>query len=103
MLFHFLSRDRRNGLPYSREKQAEIFIYFGRSTYCRSGITCAYTLLDGDTLFALSTGASGRTAHPVVLATMATEAVARATLRAVLMARSLTTAEGLHLPGCAQG
>jgi len=34
---------------------------------------------------------------------MATEAVARATLRAVLMARSLTTAEGLHLPGCAQG
>ena len=36
-------------------------------------------------------------------ATLAAEAVARATLRAVQAARSITTAEGLHLPGLADG
>ena len=82
--------------------QAQRLAMVGHDGLARA-IHPVHTLLDGDTLFALSTGASGRTAHPVVLATMATEAVARATLRAVLMARSLTTAEGLHLPGCAQG
>ena len=82
--------------------QAQRLAMVGHDGLARA-IYPVHTLLDGDTLFALSTGASGRTAHPVVLATMATEAVARATLRAVLMARSLTTAEGLHLPGCAQG
>ena len=82
--------------------QAQRLAMVGHDGLARA-IHPVHTLLDGDTLFALSTGASGRTAHPVVLATMATEAVARATLRAVLMARSLTTTEGLHLPGCAQG
>lgn len=37
----------------------------------------------------------------LVLATMAAEAVARATLRAVQAAQSLTTHEGLYLPSAA--
>ena len=61
-------------------------------------INPVHTQMDGDTLFALATGAAGRTPDLVVLATMAAEAVARATVRAALAARSTTTAEGLHLP-----
>ncbi len=37
----------------------------------------------------------------MVLATMAAEATARATVRAVQTARSVTTAEGLYLPAMA--
>lgn len=50
-------------------------------------INPVHTVSDGDTLFALSTGRAP--AHPgmVVLAVAAAEAVARATVRAVLMAR----------------
>lgn len=61
-------------------------------------INPVHTQLDGDTLFTLGTGASGKNPGMLVLATMAAEATARATLRAVLAARSLTTLEGLHLP-----
>jgi hypothetical protein len=38
----------------------------------------------------------------MVLATLAAEVTARATLNAVLAARGLTTAEGLHLPAAAE-
>ena len=59
-------------------------------------INPVHTMSDGDTLFALGTGH-----HPnpgmLLLATMAAEATARATVRAVLAARSLHS-DGLHLP-----
>jgi L-aminopeptidase/D-esterase-like protein len=60
-------------------------------------INPVHTMSDGDTLFALATGKAA--AHPgmMVLATMAAEAVARATVRAVLLARALRTADGLEL------
>ncbi len=61
-------------------------------------INPVHTQLDGDTLFALGTGASGLNPGMLVLATLAAEATARATLRAVQMARSITTKEGLVLP-----
>jgi L-aminopeptidase/D-esterase-like protein len=60
-------------------------------------INPAHTVLDGDTLFALATGASGRTADGLVLATMAAEAVARAVVRAVRAAQGVTIG-ALHLP-----
>lgn len=61
----------------------------------------AHTQLDGDTLFALGTGRSGRHPGMLLLAAMAAEATARATLRAVQAARSLTTPQGLYLPAMA--
>lgn len=61
-------------------------------------INPVHTQLDGDTLFTLGTGASGKNPGMLLLSTMAAEATARATLRAVQAARALTTAEGLHLP-----
>ncbi|MFO1246095.1 MAG: P1 family peptidase [Ramlibacter sp.] len=60
-------------------------------------INPVHTLSDGDTLFALGTGRVGRHPGMMVLGTMVAEATARATLRAVLAARSLT-AGSLHLP-----
>ncbi|MEJ7928999.1 P1 family peptidase [Ramlibacter sp. AN1015] len=62
-------------------------------------INPVHTVSDGDTLFALATGQSQARGQPgmVVLATMAAEATARATVRAVLAARSLRIG-GLHLP-----
>ena len=61
-------------------------------------INPVHTMSDGDTLFTLATGV--REQHPgmMVLATMAAEAVARATVRAVLAARTLNLANGLRLP-----
>ncbi|MGZ5270118.1 MAG: P1 family peptidase [Ramlibacter sp.] len=60
-------------------------------------INPAHTMLDGDTLFALATGASGQPGEMMLLATMAAEAVAIATVRAVRAARAIDVA-GLHLP-----
>ena len=59
-------------------------------------INPVHTMSDGDTLFTLATC---RVPSPgmLLLATMAAEATARATVRAVLAARSLH-AHGLHLP-----
>lgn len=64
-------------------------------------INPVHTMSDGDTLFALGTGRNPHHPGMMVLATMAAEATAVATLRAVRAARSLTTAEGLHLPSAA--
>lgn len=58
----------------------------------------AHTQLDGDTIFALGTGASGKHPGMLLLAAMVAEATARATLRAVQAANALTTAQGLYLP-----
>ena len=63
-------------------------------------INPVHTMSDGDTLFALATGRvllEGDAPGMTVLGTMAAEAVARATLRAVLTARSVTVGE-LHVP-----
>jgi len=61
-------------------------------------INPAHTLSDGDTLFALGTGQTTRSPGMTVLGVMAAEAVARATLRGVLAARTLEV-DGLRLPG----
>jgi len=46
-------------------------------------ISPVHTHSDGDTVFALATGASGLVAHPTLLGTMAAEAMARAVVRAI--------------------
>jgi len=61
-------------------------------------INPVHTMLDGDTLFALGTGLAGKNPGMLLLCTMAAEATARAVLRAVQAAKTITTAEGLHLP-----
>jgi L-aminopeptidase/D-esterase-like protein len=57
---------------------------------------------DGDTLFSLGTGRSGKSLGMMVLATMAAEATAIATARAARAARAITTADGLYLPSAAE-
>jgi L-aminopeptidase/D-esterase-like protein len=64
-------------------------------------INPAHTLSDGDTLFALATGASGRTLGMMTLGTMAAEACALAVVRAVRAARGVT-AGGVHLPAAGE-
>ena len=78
--------------------QAQRLAMAGHDGLARA-INPVHTMSDGDTLFTLATGRAP--AHPgmLTLATMAAEAVARATVRAVLAARTLTTADGLTLPG----
>jgi L-aminopeptidase/D-esterase-like protein len=61
-------------------------------------INPVHTLSDGDTLFTLGTGVSGQHLGMLVLATMAAEATAIATARAVRAAQALTTSDGMHLP-----
>ena len=56
-----------------------------------------HTAADGDTLFALSTGRATDVPDRIVLGAMAAEATARAVLRAVQAAQSITV-DGLHLP-----
>lgn len=53
-------------------------------------INPVHTSFDGDTLFALGTGGSGKPADMLMLATLAAEATARATVNAILAARGLT-------------
>lgn len=60
-------------------------------------INPVHTVADGDTLFALATGRAASHPGMMVLATMAAEAVARATVRAVLAAEGLKQ-NGLHFP-----
>src|SRR5450759_418719 len=52
-------------------------------------INPVHTMLDGDTLFALATGQTGRTAGMLLLSTMAAEVTARAVVRAVLAAKGI--------------
>jgi L-aminopeptidase/D-esterase-like protein len=65
-------------------------------------INPVHTVADGDTLFALATGRHAKHPGMMVLATMAAEAVARATVRAVLAAQGLTAVNARgqtqHLP-----
>jgi L-aminopeptidase/D-esterase-like protein len=52
-------------------------------------INPVHTMLDGDTLFALATGRSGQRSSMLLLATLAAEVTARATVNAVCAARGL--------------
>jgi L-aminopeptidase/D-esterase-like protein len=56
-------------------------------------INPVHTQLDGDTLFALGTGHSGKTANPLLLATLAAEVTARAVVNAVRAARGVSVGE----------
>jgi L-aminopeptidase/D-esterase-like protein len=76
--------------------QASRLATVGHDGFARS-INPAHTMLDGDALFALGTGASGKSAEMMMLATMAAEAVAIAVTRAVWAARAVTVG-ALHLP-----
>ncbi len=62
-------------------------------------INPVHTMLDGDTLFALGTGASGKSADMLLLATLAAEATARAVVNAVHAARGLSIG-AQHWPAC---
>lgn len=77
--------------------QAQRLAVAGHDGLARA-INPVHTMSDGDTLFTLATGVQEQHPGMMVLATMAAEAVARATVRAVLAARSLTLANGLVLP-----
>jgi L-aminopeptidase/D-esterase-like protein len=63
-------------------------------------INPVHTMLDGDTLFALGTGTSGKAADMLLLATLAAEATARAVVNAVQAAQGLTVNEQ-HWPSAA--
>ncbi|WP_312304911.1 P1 family peptidase [Pulveribacter sp.] len=80
--------------------QAQRLAMAGHDGLARS-INPVHTMSDGDTLFALATGCAAQHPGMMVLATMAAEAVARATVRAVLAARSLHLPGGPLLPACA--
>jgi L-aminopeptidase/D-esterase-like protein len=60
-------------------------------------INPVHTMSDGDTLFTLGTGRAGTSPGMMVLGAMVTEATARAVVRAVQAARSVSVG-GLHLP-----
>lgn len=77
--------------------QAQRLAMSGHDGLARS-INPVHTMSDGDTLFALATGRSAQHPGMMVLATMAAEAVARATVCAVLAARGLVLECGLELP-----
>lgn len=76
--------------------QASRLATVGHDGLARS-INPVHTLSDGDTLFALATGASGRTPGMMTLGTMAAEACALAVVRAIRAARGVTSGD-LHLP-----
>lgn len=61
-------------------------------------INPVHTMGDGDTLFALATGAAGRTADVTLLGALAAEVTARAVLRAVRRATAVTASPSL--PAC---
>lgn len=64
-------------------------------------INPVHTLSDGDTLFALSTGASGKALGLMTLGAMVAEACALAVVRAARAARGVTVG-GLHLPAAGE-
>lgn len=60
-------------------------------------INPVHTMSDGDTVFALGTGKSGKPAAMMILATLAAEVTARATVRAIMAARGITIGDA-HWP-----
>ncbi|MFM9881261.1 MAG: P1 family peptidase, partial [Burkholderiaceae bacterium] len=87
--------------------QAKKLAQIGHDGLARS-IHPVHTLLDGDTLFALATGVSGRLVSPLVLGVMAAEVVALAVVQAVQAAKGMALPQtgaagsaGPWLPGLA--
>jgi L-aminopeptidase/D-esterase-like protein len=76
--------------------QAARLATVGHDGLARS-INPVHTLSDGDALFALATGASGRTLGMMTLAAMAAEACALAVVRAVRAAQTVRLGD-IHLP-----
>lgn len=72
--------------------QARRLAQLGHDGLARS-INPVHTFSDGDTLFALATGAAGRTPGLMALSTAVAEVTARAVVNAVLAARTLTVAQ----------
>ncbi len=72
--------------------QAQRLAQLGHDGLARS-INPVHTLLDGDTLFALATGSSGKTCSALLLGTLAAEVTARAVFNAVVSARGIRVAE----------
>ena len=79
--------------------QATRLAQMGHDGLARS-INPVHTMSDGDTLFALGTGASGRSLGMMSLGTLAAEVTAMAVVRAVRAARGMTVG-GLSLPATA--
>ena len=63
-------------------------------------INPVHTMSDGDTLFALGTGQSGKTAGMMLLSTLAAEVTARAVVQAALAAKGQTCGD-MHWPAAA--
>ena len=80
--------------------QAARLATVGHDGFARA-INPTHTMLDGDALFALATGASGRTLDMMTLGTMAAEAVARAIVNGVRAARGVS-AGGLSVPAAGE-
>ncbi|MBI5276702.1 MAG: P1 family peptidase [Burkholderiales bacterium] len=80
--------------------QASRLATAGHDGFARA-INPAHTMLDGDTLFAMATGASGKALDMMTLCAMAAEAVAQAVVRGVRAAQSVTV-DRLHVPGLAR-
>jgi L-aminopeptidase/D-esterase-like protein len=81
--------------------QAQRLALSGHDGLART-IVPVHTQSDGDTLFALATGRSGRTPNLTLLGTLAAEAVARAVVRAVTEAEGLRVGS-LWLPAARDG
>lgn len=79
--------------------QATRLAQMGHDGLARS-INPVHTMSDGDTLFALGTGASGKTLGMMTLGTLAAEVTAMAVARAVRAARGISV-DGLRLPAIA--
>lgn len=80
--------------------QAQRLATVGHDGLARA-INPVHTMSDGDTLFALGTGQSGRSLGLMTLFTLAAEAVALATARAILLAQSVDVAGQERLPSWA--
>ncbi len=76
--------------------QASRLATVGHDGLARS-INPVHTMSDGDTLFALGTGLSGKSPGMMLLCTMAAEATARAVVRAIRAAQGIRVGK-LHLP-----
>jgi L-aminopeptidase/D-esterase-like protein len=76
------------------KSQANKMAQMAHDGFARS-INPVHTLTDGDTIFALATGASGRSAHLTLLGALGAEVMAMAVLRAV---RAATRLSGPGLP-----
>lgn len=77
--------------------QANKLAQMAHDGFARS-INPVHTMGDGDTIFALATGALGRGANLTLLGALGAEATATAVQRAVRAARSLRLPDGLYLP-----